>query len=214
MYKLEELKENLIKVWTEIYGNEREQKSALLEILDEHEKMNENKLQKTEKHPFIGIAFDEIANSNKIKVTYRNLIESIFKSNDIIHWYPNPTFKDGETAIKNQNYCANLIGYPREFQNNPYLFYSEKIIGGLFLMGKNQFYPEHYHSAWESWVILSGSAKWKLEDGIWEIKKPGEHFTYTDNQVHAIKTDDEVLLALWAWTGELNSWAKWTKKYK
>lgn len=209
MYILKELNQSLIKVWNEIYMESEEDKDLIKEILDEHRNASDNRIESTKKYPFVNKALKEICASNIVEDPFREVITSINEASDIIAWYPNTTFDNPEIAIEKENFCANLIGKKREMQKNPYLFHSDEIIGGLFLMGKNQIYPEHYHPAWETWVILSGNARWKLEDGEWEVKRPGEYFTYTKNQVHSMKTEDEPLLSLWAWTGDLSSWAKW-----
>lgn len=211
MNNFKKLKERLINTWTNVYHKETHYQNILLNILEELESIDNIEFKKQKAYPFVGIALKEIDSLNKARSPYGELVESIVELESKVPWYPNPTFKDDKTAIKNLNYCANLVGYTNTFQKKPYLFYNKNIIIGLFLMGKNQFYPEHNHSAHETWVVLSGNAKWKLEDGNWKIKEPGSHFTYTKNQVHAMKTEDEILLALWAWTGEIDNWAEWTK---
>lgn len=210
MSSLKRLNRALVEVWERVYKESDTFEDKLLEILNEHRDMEENRPSKRESYPFVDSALEEVLDMSRIESPYGELIKEIVGSNDLIAWYPNTTFEDPKDAIANENYCANLIGETRDMQANPYLFHSKEIIGGLFLMGRGQFYPEHYHPACESWLILSGRAKWKLEDGDWIVKSPGEHFTYTRDQVHAVKTGDEILLALWAWTGDLSSWARWS----
>jgi len=91
------------------------------------------------------------------------------------------------------------------------LFYSDNIIVGLFLLGPNRLYPEHAHPASEMWVILSGTGMWKRGSKDWQARKPGEYFIHTENQSHAMKTMGEPILALWAWVGDLEQWAKWVE---
>lgn len=209
MHRFSELIQSLIKVWNEIYLDGRSNKDLINLILEEHRMDSVNEITNTAKYPFVQNTLIEIDALDVAKDSFKELIASINKASEIITWYPNTTFSNPEEAIKRENYCANLIGKPRDMQKSPYLFSSDKIICGLFLMGKHQLYPEHYHPAQETWVILSGNAEWKSGDGDWQIKQPSDWFTYTENQVHAMKTGDEPLLALWVWTGDFSSWAKW-----
>lgn len=136
--------------------------------------------------------------------------ESLLKLNNYINWYPNNVYKNPDDAIKHGNYCANLVGKKRDSQSNPFLFHSDNVLVGLFLLGKGNLYPEHKHPAKEMWVVLSGEAKWKRGGEEWLTRKAGEYFMHTSNQSHAMQTLDEPLLAMWAWTGDLEKWAEWT----
>lgn len=209
MYNLKNLNQSLINLWNEVYMEDEDHKDILKEILNQHKSSKVNEIITPKEYPFTKNTLKEICDLTTVSDPLNRVITSLKEANNIISWYPNTTFDNPEIAIERENYCANLTGKTRDMQKNPYLFHSDKIISGLFLMGKNQLYPEHYHPAWETWIILSGNAKWKLEDGSWEVRRPGDYFTYTENQVHATKTEDEPLLALWAWTGDLSSWAKW-----
>ncbi|MBK5242740.1 MAG: cupin domain-containing protein [Clostridium sp.] len=140
--------------------------------------------------------------------------EALTEAGSIIHWYPNDVYEDALEAVKSDNYCANLVGKKRDTQSNPFLFHSDDILVGLFLLGPNRLYPEHCHPASEMWVVLSGTAQWKRGSELWQTRNPGEYFIHTENQAHAMKTLDEPLLALWAWTGELEQWAEWVHDEK
>lgn len=209
MNTLTDLSENLIFTWENELKKDEKFTSTLQIIIDEQRKMIQNSIIKPKKYSFIEDTLKNIYLESNCKNPHNRLIETIYKANDMISWYPNPTFKDPEISIKNENYCANLVGQASNMQDNPYIFHNDKIIVGLFLMGKNQFYPAHNHPAWETWVILSGSAKWKVGDQNWESKSPGDRFTLTENEIHSIETLDEPLMCLWAWTGDLSSWARW-----
>lgn len=207
---LNDLSKNLMITWKDVLKGEEKFTSTLDTIIDEHKEMTQNKVIEAKRYSFIENTLREIHLKIKCKSPYNELIDSIYKARDMIFWYPNPTFENPRLAIKNENYCANLAGKTRDMQSDPYVFHSDRIIVGLFLMGKNQLYPAHHHPAWETWVILSGRAEWKVGDRNWEIKNPEDCFTFTKNESHSMKTLDEPLLALWAWTGDLSSWAKWT----
>lgn len=211
MYRLESLSTDLISVWNELYRRTNEEhKDSLNTISKAHKNKLNNEVKESMKHLFVEKNLKEIAKNNNLNSPYKELLDSIYEANYMISWYPNPTFQDEEVAIENENYCANLVGKLRESQSNPYLFYNEEIMSGLFLMGPNKVYPAHYHPAKETWLVLSGKAQWKKGDGEWKVKKPEDQFTFEENESHSMKTGDEPLLAIWAWTGDLDSWAKWT----
>lgn len=150
-----------------------------------------------------------VSNMNSPKRSLNRLNKILIEVNPYIHWYPNNIYEHQGDAEKSDNYCANIVGKKRESQGNPFLFYNDKILVGLFLLGPNKLYPEHFHPASEMWVILSGRARWKRGEEEWKIRKPGEYFFHSSNKTHAMETMDEPLLAIWAWTGDLGQWAKW-----
>ena len=150
-----------------------------------------------------------VLNMDSPKRSLNRLNKILIKANPYIHWYPNNVYETEAEAKKSDNYCANIIGMERESQGNPFLFYSDKVLVGLFLMGPNKLYPEHFHPASEMWVVLSGKAWWKRGEEEWKIREPGEYFFHSSNESHAMETMGEPLLALWAWTGDLDQWAKW-----
>jgi hypothetical protein len=51
--------------------------------------------------------------------------------------------------------------------------------------------------------IVSGTALWQTAGQDFEAQPPGASFEHLDRIVHSTKTQDEDLLALWAWRGDL-----------
>lgn len=212
MYRLNDLSSALVNVWNQAYRKADDKFKSNLDLISmEHKNMLKNEARESKKYLFVERTIKDMAKNNTLNSPYKELLEAIYEANYMISWYPNSTFEDEEIAIANENYCANLIGRISEIQSHPYVFHNENIMGGLFLMGPNQVYPHHYHPASETWIILSGRSKWQRDDGQWEIKKPEDQFTFKENESHSTRTKDEPLLALWAWTGDLSSWARWTK---
>ncbi len=80
-------------------------------------------------------------------------------------------------------------------------YHDEHFCFGFTLLGKNTFYPAHYHPATELYVVLSGHAEWTL-DGVSKVRNPGEFILHPSNHVHSMRTNDEPLLALYTWSGE------------
>jgi|GEM_PF-1916284 len=153
-----------------------------------------------------------LSNQEKSYEASTLLKEALIENMHSIFWYPNNVYNDLSQAVSLKNYCANLIGKCRDAQNNPFLMHNDQILVGLFLLGPNQLYPAHQHPATEGWVVLSGRAKWQRGDEPWVIREPGEYFVHASNESHAMETMDEPLLAMWAWTGDLDKWAQWVEQ--
>lgn len=75
---------------------------------------------------------------------------------------------------------------------------------GLYLQSPHADYPRHAHAAEEFYIVLSGSAEWEKGHDGYAIQPPGALIHHAPDQWHAMRTGDEPLLALWAWTGDLS----------
>lgn len=204
------LDKEILNFWIKVEETAEEGKKELHLLINELFKVSCNTIKApllTDR--FIKIFESATTNKQSSNIVIDKMIAELTRINENIHWYPNSIFKDQCDAEDSENYCANIIGLERESQNNPFLFKNDKVLVGLFLLGPNKFYPEHLHPACELWVILSGSARWKRGDELWKVKKPGDYFFHKSNESHAMETLDEPLLAIWAWTGDLDQWAEW-----
>lgn len=76
---------------------------------------------------------------------------------------------------------------------------------GALFQSAGYFYPWHRHAAEEFYVPVSGTATWMAEGrepaAVASMKELIHHHSW---QPHAVRTDDEPLLALWLWTGDLS----------
>ena len=77
-----------------------------------------------------------------------------------------------------------------------------KTAGGLLLLGPNTSYPAHRHEAEEIYLPLSGAADWQQGDAIWRKRPPGTLIHHCSEEIHAMRTGNEPLLALYLWRGE------------
>jgi len=77
-----------------------------------------------------------------------------------------------------------------------------KIAGGLLLLGPNTLYPVHRHEAEEIYLPLSGAADWRQGDATWRKRPPGTLIHHCSEEIHAMRTGDEPLLALYLWRSE------------
>lgn len=66
---------------------------------------------------------------------------------------------------------------------------SDALLAGVLLLGPDVEYPVHAHSAEEFYVVLSGTASWKIGDGSWETKPPGSVIHNPPWQPHGVRTD-------------------------
>ena len=78
---------------------------------------------------------------------------------------------------------------------------SEHLSCGALILGADVHYPPHRHEADEIYVPLAGNALW-LEGKTWQRKAPGMVIHHSPNQVHAMRTQAEPLLALYLWKSE------------
>jgi hypothetical protein len=76
---------------------------------------------------------------------------------------------------------------------------------GVSLMAPNMRYPDHRHPPEEIYVVLSGG-QWRQASGPWHEPGIGGLVYNPPNIVHAMRSTEQPLLALWfLWTAQSNS---------
>jgi hypothetical protein len=83
-------------------------------------------------------------------------------------------------------------------------FRSDEVCLGLTLIGPHTHYAAHRHPAVELYHVLTGAAEWSGQK-----RPPGAFILHKSNQQHAMRTGEEPLLALYAWTGDVVSPSVW-----
>ncbi|MDR3054808.1 MAG: cupin domain-containing protein [Zoogloeaceae bacterium] len=83
-------------------------------------------------------------------------------------------------------------------------FKSKKVCIGLTAIGAGLLYPAHNHPAVETYLVLSGTARWTA-NGITQAHPPGTLILHPSNITHAMEATNEPLLAAYAWTGEVET---------
>ena len=80
---------------------------------------------------------------------------------------------------------------------------SNKIRAGFLLLDQNLSYPEHNHEALEIYHVLNvGDSLWQKGKGTEFIgMKAGDGVFHESFESHAMKTQNEPMLALYTWTG-------------
>ena len=81
---------------------------------------------------------------------------------------------------------------------------SETLRMGLFWQRPNTYYALHNHDADETYVILAGGAEWTAgDDTRW--RGAGDVIHHPSLMPHAFETGDQGLLAMWRWSGDINT---------
>ncbi|MDW4549340.1 dimethylsulfonioproprionate lyase family protein [Defluviimonas sp. D31] len=75
---------------------------------------------------------------------------------------------------------------------------------GLFYQRPNSYYALHNHDADETYVILAGQAFWTAGEDR-RMRVPGDMIHHPSLMPHAFRTGPEGVLALWRWSGDVNT---------
>jgi hypothetical protein len=80
---------------------------------------------------------------------------------------------------------------------------------GVLLLGPGTHYPLHRHPATEIYVPLD-TAEWWCGDGPWREEAPGAVILHPSGVSHATRTSGSPLLAIYLWSGDLETHARLT----
>jgi hypothetical protein len=78
---------------------------------------------------------------------------------------------------------------------------SDRLACGVLLLGPEIEYPPHSHAAEEIYLPLAGTADWLRGREGWRRRRPGELIQHSSGVAHAMRTDEQPLLALYLWRG-------------
>ncbi|CCG08623.1 dimethylsulfonioproprionate lyase family protein [Pararhodospirillum photometricum] len=106
-------------------------------------------------------------------------------------------------GLENRMGWAELVG-----PEAPFL--SSSICLGLTVIGPNTHYLPHRHPAVEVYLVLAGHALWWGE-GLTTEPPPGAFILHPSQAVHAMRTGTEPLLALYTWSGDIQSPSVWAE---
>jgi hypothetical protein len=92
------------------------------------------------------------------------------------------------------NYAyAELLGTSGYFPGGDFLL-------GLLLLGPRLHYLDHRHPAPELYWLLTGPSEWRRGSEGFAPHPAGATIWHEPHLVHATRTGDAPLLAVWAWT--------------
>lgn len=86
------------------------------------------------------------------------------------------------------------------------IFDADDLMMGMFAMGPNIFYPQHYHVAPELYYTLTGEHGWQLGDDPWYRRSSPAMIWHESNEVHATDVGSEPFLSVWIWTEDTMNW--------
>lgn len=75
---------------------------------------------------------------------------------------------------------------------------------GFTLLAPDTFYPLHAHPAIELYLVIAGHAQWTTPEAE-RIVPPGGFVLHRAGQPHAMRTFAEPLLALYGWSGDIDT---------
>lgn len=114
-----------------------------------------------------------------------------------LRWQQSEGYSDallGEGFMANYAHC-DLIGPDGFFPGDDFQL-------GLFLLGPDRHYRDHYHPAPELYWTLTGPSDWRHGQGRFTTREAGETIWHRPNLVHATVTHATPLLAVWCWTND------------
>jgi mannose-6-phosphate isomerase-like protein (cupin superfamily) len=112
-------------------------------------------------------------------------------------WYYHYDTRPGEADLSNHIAFAELVGPDGDMD-------APDCRVGFTLMAPNTFYPLHAHPAVELYFVIAGTAEWRAGDTARQVP-PGELVLHRSSEPHSMRTFAEPLLALWSWSGDLDT---------
>lgn len=124
----------------------------------------------------------------------RQLLEHLYKFRDKLFWGQTYSEEDfGADFLKSYGWT--------EFAGPRGPIPSEKTACGVLFLGPNTKYPLHSHQAEEIYVVLSGTALWKMGNNDWAERKPLDVVHHKSWIPHAMQTRPEPLIVMYFWRG-------------
>jgi Dimethlysulfonioproprionate lyase len=120
-----------------------------------------------------------------------------------LRWVQSASYTDavlGEGFSKNYAWCE-LIGPQGFFKGSDFLL-------GFLLLGPHRHYKDHYHPAPELYWPLTAPSDWKKGNGPFTPRQAGEIIWHPSMISHATITHDKPLLAVYAWTRDVQTGAR------
>jgi mannose-6-phosphate isomerase-like protein (cupin superfamily) len=124
----------------------------------------------------------------------RQLLASFEQHKSRLRWEQSYRKQDGlvPQAMLDGYGFAEIIG-----QQGP--FVSDRIRAGVGVWGPGIVYPRHQHLAEEVYIVLSGSAEFKVGDSAGLGRGAGEVVFVESNAMHGFRTTDQALVVYYLW---------------
>lgn len=141
--------------------------------------------------PAANLLDDAIANGNP---QTRDLLETFARHKDRLYW--EQSYKKEDDVVSDAMLAAygfaEIIG-----KQGP--FVSERIRAGIGIYGPDIVYPRHQHQAEEIYIILAGSAKFKIGAAEEAKRSTGDVVYVESNTPHGFRTNDQSLVIYYLW---------------
>jgi len=124
----------------------------------------------------------------------RGLLERFEQHKHRLHWEQSYKKEDGvvSAAMLAAYGFAEIIG-----KQGP--FVSDRIRAGIGIYGLNIDYPRHQHQAEEVYIVLAGSAEFKVGDSAEVTSRAGDVIFVASNTPHGFRTCDQGLVIYYLW---------------
>jgi mannose-6-phosphate isomerase-like protein (cupin superfamily) len=123
--------------------------------------------------------------------------QALAKLSSPLPWYYHYETRAGEADLSGQIAFAELVGPDGDMS-------APDCRVGFTLMAPATFYPLHAHPAIELYFVIAGTAEWRAGDTARRVP-PGELVLHRSSEPHSMRTFAEPLLALWSWSGDLDT---------
>jgi len=122
------------------------------------------------------------------------LVKTFERHNSRLHWEQSYRKEDGVVpdAMLDGYAFAEIIG-----KQGP--FVSERIRAGIGIWGPHIVYPRHQHQAEEIYIVLAGSAEFKIGPAEKTIYSTGEVIYVESDTPHGFRTGGQSLVLYYLW---------------
>jgi mannose-6-phosphate isomerase-like protein (cupin superfamily) len=122
---------------------------------------------------------------------------AVLAAHALLPWGSNPVETRTEANVAALISVATLLG-----PEGP--FFAPDIRLGLVYMRPDSYYPLHLHDADETYFIIAGRALWIAGDDV-RMREAGDVIHHPGLLPHAFRTGPEGFLAVWRWSGDINT---------
>jgi hypothetical protein len=122
------------------------------------------------------------------------LRDRLSRAADLLHWAQTYSITDFGSDFLERYGWVELFGTRGHFA-------SEEMAGGFLLLGPGVHYPDHHHVAEEIYIPLTDGSLWSKDAQPFLPRWSGEIIHHPSNIRHAMRTEDEPLVALYLWRG-------------
>ena len=122
---------------------------------------------------------------------------AVLKAQNLLPWGSNPVEGNTERGIAAMISVASILGPEGPIP-------APDVRLGLVYMRPESYYPLHLHDADETYFIIAGQALWTAGDDI-RMRGAGDMVHHPSLMPHAFRTGPEGFLAIWRWSGDINT---------